>query len=380
MNFLIPNLGSTSVKYQILEMPSEKVLIKGCMERVTNYSEAIEKIRSDSSDKSIDAVVLKAAHGGPRYRGTFIVDQNVMASIRQFIPAAAVHNKIYLAAIEAFQQVMPGVKIVCSFEPEFHATRPEYTRLYGVPNEWLEDGVMKYGFHGASHQFISERMTAILGRPPRLVSCHLGGSSSVCAIAEGRSMDTTMGFSPQSGLENAMRPGDLDIFAVLYMMERHGWSIDEVQRQLATWGGLAGISGIAGGDIRDLEQAATQGNERAVLALEVFAYGVKKSIGSFAAALGGLDAIAFTGGIGENSARLRASCCRGLEFLGVRLDPKKNENGGGDRAVSADDSRVAIWAIGTNEELTIARRAFRVLSAQKAQGTPQTSTKGGSND
>jgi acetate kinase len=361
MNFLIPNLGSTSVKYQILEMPSERVLAKGRMERVTNYREAIERIRTDAS--YVDAVVLKAAHGGPRYRGTFVVDQDVIAAMRQFTPAAAVHNTIYLAVIEALQQAMPGVPIVASFEPEFHATRPDYTRLYGVPNEWLKDGVMKYGFHGASHEFIAGRMAQLVGRQARLVSCHLGGSSSVCAISGGRSVDTTMGFSPQSGLENATRPGDVDIFAVLYMMERHGWGVHDIQRQLAKGGGLAGISGIEGGDVRDLEVAAAKGNQRAALALEIFAYEVKKSIGAFAATLGGLDAISFTGGIGENSARLRAACCQGLEFLGIRLDPAKNESGEGDRPVSADDSRVSVWVIGTNEELMIARRAFRLLSS-----------------
>jgi acetate kinase len=331
------------------------------MERVTNYREAIERIRTDAS--YVDAVVLKAAHGGPRYRGTFVVDQDVIAAMRQFTPAAAVHNTIYLAVIEALQQAMPGVPIVASFEPEFHATRPDYTRLYGVPNEWLKDGVMKYGFHGASHEFIAGRMAQLVGRQARLVSCHLGGSSSVCAISGGRSVDTTMGFSPQSGLENATRPGDVDIFAVLYMMERHGWGVHDIQRQLAKGGGLAGISGIEGGDVRDLEVAAAKGNQRAALALEIFAYEVKKSIGAFAATLGGLDAISFTGGIGENSARLRAACCQGLEFLGIRLDPAKNESGEGDRPVSADDSRVSVWVIGTNEELMIARRAFRLLSS-----------------
>ena len=237
MNLLIPNLGSTSLKYQILEMPSETSLAKGRLERVTNYRDAIAQI--STAGTPVDAIALKAVHAGPNYRGTFVVDDGVIAALRQFLPAAPAHNAIYLTAIDAFREAMPGVPIVAAFEPEFHATMPEHARLYGVPGAWLEDGVVKYGFHGASHQYIAERVAGLLGRRPKLVSCHLGGSSSMCAIADGRSVDTTMGFSPQSGLENATRHGDLDVFAVLYMMERHNWTCDEVRRQLAKGGGLA---------------------------------------------------------------------------------------------------------------------------------------------
>jgi acetate kinase len=201
-----------------------------------------------------------------------------------------------------------------------------------------------------------------MGHPVRLVSCHLGGSSSMCAIDRGRSIDTTMGFSPQSGLENATRHGDLDVFGVLYMMQRHGWRAEEVTRQLAGGGGLAGLSGIEGGDVRDLDAAAKSGNALAATALDVFVYGVKKTIGAYAAAMGGLDAVAFTGGIGENSAPLRAACCSGLEFLGIELDPELNEKGAGDRVVSAPDSKVTVLALATNEELIVARRAYRSLA------------------
>jgi acetate kinase len=185
----------------------------------------------------------------------------------------------------------------------------------------------------------------------------------MCAIDRGRSVDTTMGFSPQSGLENATRHGDLDVFAVLYMMERHGWDTAEVRRQLATGGGLAGLSGVAGGDVRDLEAAAAQGSRNAALALEVLAYQVKKTIGAYAAAMGGLEAVAFTGGIGENSARLREACCGGLEFLGLRLDTERNRAGSGDRVISADGSQAIVLALTTNEEVIVARRAYRLLAA-----------------
>jgi acetate kinase len=362
VNLLIPNLGSTSLKYQILEMPSERALAKGRLERVSDYRDAISQISTGGTP--IDAVALKAVHAGPEYRGTFVVDDGVVAALRQFLPAAPAHNAIYLTAIEAFREAMPGVPIVAAFEPEFHATMPDHARLYGVPGMWLEEGVAKYGFHGASHQYIAGCVADMLGRQPKLVSCHLGGSSSMCAIDRGRSVDTTMGFSPQSGLENATRHGDLDVFAVLYMMERHGWSCEEVRSQLAKGGGLAGLSGVPGGDVRDLEAA---GSARATLALEVFVYQVKKTIGAYAAAMGGIEAIAFTGGIGENSPRLRARCCAGLEFLGVHIDPAKNQSGSGDRIVSSDSSPVAVLALATNEELVVARRAWRRLQmAQSA--------------
>ena len=364
MNILVPNLGSTSLKYQLLEMPSERVLARGRLERVADYRAAIAGIKP--GDAAIDAVAFKTVHAGPRYRGTFIIDEGVIAAMEEYLSVAPAHNAIYLTGIRAFREALPGVPLVAAFEPEFHATMPEYAAFYGVPVEWRENyGIRRYGFHGASHEYIAGRVPELLGRPAealRLVSCHLGGSSSICAIRGGRSIDTTMGFSPQSGLENATRHGELDVFAVLYMMERCGWGLEEVRRQLTRTGGLAGLSGVAGGDVRDLERAAAEGSADAALALDVFAYQVRKTIGAYAAALGGLDAVAFTGGIGENSARLRAACCAGLEFLGLRLDPVRNEQGASDRLVSADDSAVAVVALATNEELIVARRAYRVLA------------------
>ncbi len=360
MNLLIPNLGSTSLKFQLIEMPSERCLAKGRLERVSDYRDAIRHI--DTAGHPIEAIALKAVHAGPDYRGTYVVDDGVVEALRQFRPAAPAHNAIYLTAIEAFREALPGVPIVAAFETEFHATMPEYARRYGVPGGWLEQGVAKYGFHGASHQYVAERVAALLGRETRLISCHLGGSSSMCAILNGKSVDTTMGFSPQSGLENATRHGDLDVFAVLYMMERRGWDPAEASRQLAGDGGLAGLSGIAGGDLRDIQADAAVGSRRAQLAMDVFAYQVKKTIGAYAAAMGGLEALAFTGGIGENSARLRAACCEGLEFLGVRIDEERNSSRGGDRLVSAEGSNVVVLALATNEELIVARRAWRRLA------------------
>ncbi len=342
-------------------MPSEQGLAQGKVERVRNYAEAISRI--DTGGAPVDAVAFKAVHAGPDYRGTFRIDDGVLAALEQYLPAAPAHNTIYLAGIRAFRERMPGVPLVAAFETEFHATMPEAARAYGVPAEWRAAGVARYGFHGASHQFVSERVPEILGRPRgslRLVSCHLGGSSSICAIDRGRSVDTTMGFSPQSGLENATRHGDLDVFAVLYMMERRGWGTSEVRAQLAATGGLAGLSGIPGGDVRDLEAAATAESK---LALEVFCRQVRKTIGAYAAVMGGVDAVAFTGGIGENSSSLRAGCCAGLESLGIRLDAGANEAGSGDRVVTTSDSAVTVVALATNEELVVARRAWRCLQS-----------------
>jgi acetate kinase len=365
LNILIPNLGSTSLKYQLREMPSEQVLLNGRLERVADYRQAIASL--PLGEHRIDAVAFKAVHAGEQYRGTFVVDQGVVDALEEFLPAAPAHNAIYLTGIRAFQAAMPGVPLVAAFETEFHRDMPAEASTYGVPASWRESGVRKYGFHGASHQYVSERAPELLGHPAaqlKLVSCHLGGSSSMCAIDGGRSVDVTMGFSPQSGLENATRHGDLDAFGVLFMMRRNGWNIDQVVEQLAQTGGLSGLSGIAGGDVRDLEAAIRDGNESAALALRVFVYQVRKTIGAFAAAMGGLDAVAFTGGIGENSAALRADCCRDLEFLGIRLDRNRNEQGQGDRVVSADDSKVAIVLLATDEELVVARRAYRLLAAR----------------
>jgi acetate kinase len=364
VNILVPNLGSTSLKYQVLEMPGEHVLARGRMERVSNYGEAVRQLRAETA--GVDAVAFKAVHAGPLYRGTFRIDAGVIAAMEQFLDAAPVHNAIYLEAIRAFQAEWPEVPLVAAFETEFHRTMPPQACLYGVPREWrTEDGIQRYGFHGASHEFISRRAPEFLVRGAedfRLISCHLGGSSSVCAIRDGYSVDTTMGFSPQSGLEHATRHGDLDVFAVLSMMDRHGWDTVEVRRQLARESGLAGLSGVKGGDVRDIEAAERAGSDDARLALDVFTYEVRKTIGAYAAAMGGLDAIAFTGGIGENSTRTRALCCSELAFLGVELDAERNEHGAGDRIISPDGAKVQVLVLATNEEVVVARRALRVLA------------------
>ncbi|MBI3664927.1 MAG: acetate/propionate family kinase [Acidobacteria bacterium] len=362
---LVPNLGSTSLKYQLLGFPSEKTLARGKVERIAGpaeYRTALAEVLDRLLPGGIHAIGLKAIHGGPQFCGTFRVDKAVIAALREFEPAAPLHNPIYILAIETLRALAPDIPLVAVFETGFHRTMPEAAACYGVPRVWREQfGIRRYGFHGASHRYVSERVPAILGRGAgglRLVSCHLGGSSSICAIQNGVSVDTTMGFSPQSGLENATRHGDLDPFAVLFLMDRLGYSTSRMRQELLLHGGLAGLSGIPGGDVRDLEAVGSPG---ARLALEVFAYQVRKTIGAYAAAMGGLDALAFTGGIGENSASLREACCRGLEFLGIRLDRERNRSLSGDRVVSPEGASVPVLALATNEELIVARETAALL-------------------
>jgi acetate kinase len=315
---------------------------------------------------TIQAVGFKAVIGGPRYRGSFRVDDDLLSAMRAFLPVAPVHNSVYITAMEIFRDVLPGVPMVAVFEPGFHATMPEAAAVYGVPHDWQEKhGVRRYGFHGSSHRYVSGRVPTMLGRPAdglRLVSCHLGGSSSICAVKDGKSVDCSFGFSPQTGVEHAARSGELDPFAVMYVMEKDALSIDQAREQLTKNGGLLGISGVSA-DLRDIEEAAAKGNARASLAVDVLAYGVKKYIGAYAAAMGGLDAIAFAGGIGENSSLVRERACHDLAFLGVELDADKNrERSSSDRWISAARSAVSVAVVYTNEEIVVARETVRVLS------------------
>jgi acetate kinase len=392
---LVPNLGSTSLKYQLIDMDGERVLARGKIERigsllaiVTTWDAAgkstqataavpdhrtaiqtlLDRLRGGAQPTAVDAVGFKAVHGGPRYRGSFLVTDELLEAMKEFVPVAPVHNPVYIQAMQVFREVLPGVPIVAVFEPGFHRTIPERASVYGVPYEWLEKyGVRRYGFHGSSHRYISQRVPEVLGRSAaglRLVSCHLGGSSSICAIRDGKSLDSSFGFSAQSGMEHAARCGELDPFAVLHVMDKEKLTTAQMRELLSKKSGLLGISGVSS-DLRDIEEAAAQGNTRAALAIEVLVYEVKKYIGAFAVALGGLDAVAFAGGIGENSWQVRQEVCRGLEFLGLRLDDEKNRApGSNDRIISSRDSKVAVLVVYTNEEIIVARETVRVLGQQ----------------
>ena len=371
MNILVPNLGSTSLKYKLIEFPSERTLAAGKSERIgrpdgdaPSYREAVERALAECGQ--VDAVGFKAVHAGPQFRGVHPVDDSLMEALRRFEPAAPLHNHIYLSGILLFRELRPELPLYAALETAFHRTMPAYASAYGLPRAWRDEhGVARYGFHGASHRYVSERAPALLGRDShrlRLVSCHLGGSSSICAVRDGQSLDTTMGFSPQSGLENATRHGDVDPFAVLYLMERMNWKTARMRQELLASGGLAGLSGVPGGDVRDIRQASAEGSADARLALDAFCYQIRKTIGGYAAALGGLDVVAFTGGIGENAPEIRAQACEGLDFLGVRIDPERNR-ASGDRRISPDGAPVDIAVLRTNEELIVARETARAHAA-----------------
>lgn len=393
MNVLVPNLGSTSLKYQLVDMNGEHVLARGKIERIGS-ADAIVSI-SDAAGASstttrpiadhraavqalvehldtvggrtIDAVGFKAVIGGPDYRGSFRVDDRLLGAMRDYLPVAPVHNAVYITAMEIFRDLLPGVPMVAVFEPGFHATMPDRAAVYGVPFEWFEKhGVRRYGFHGSSHRYVSGRVPALLGRPAsdlRIVSCHLGGSSSICAIDRGKSVDCSFGFSPQSGIDHAARSGELDPFAVFYMMETQGLTVDQVRSELTKKSGLLGISGVSS-DLRDIEKAESEGNPRAALAVGALAYQVKKYIGAYAAAMGGLDAVAFAGGIGENSSRVRELVCQDMDYFGITLDDAANaQRGSTDRVISAAGARTTVAIVYTNEEIVVARESVRILEA-----------------
>jgi acetate kinase len=392
MKVLVPNLGSTSLKYQLLDMDGERVLARGKIERIGSAEAAIttwnaagessqttasiphhraaveflsERLSGGTQPAGIDAVGFKAVHGGPRYRDSFVVDDELLAAMQEFVPVAPVHNPVYIQAMQIFREVLPGVPMVAVFEPGFHVTIPDRAAVYGIPHEWTEKhGIRRYGFHGSSHRYISQRVPQLLGcssEGMRLVSCHLGGSSSICAIQEGKSVDSSFGFSAQSGMEHAARAGELDPFAVLYLMEKEKLTTAQISEVLCKKSGLLGISGVSS-DLRDIEDAAAKGNARAKLAVDILVYEVKKYIGAFAAAMGGLDAIAFAGGIGENSWRVREAVCRDMEFLGIHLDQEINRQpASGDRMISSSNSDVAVMVVYTNEEIIVARETVRAL-------------------
>ena len=399
MRVLIPNLGSTSLKYQLLESENERVIARGKIDRIGAAESPIvcwqagsaEEVRSaahvpdhraavdtlikllakvgagQAAGSGIQAVGFKAVHGGPKFCGSFLIDADLLSAMQDFVSVAPVHNPVYIEAMEIFREALPGIPMVAVFETGFHAAAPERASLYGVPDEWRRKyGVRRYGFHGSSHRYVSERVPELICRPAnslRLISCHLGGSSSVTAILNGQSVDSSMGFSPQSGLEQSSRSGDLDPFVVLRVMEKENLTPTQIREILCKQAGLLGISGISN-DLRDLERAADEGHARAALAIGIFIYEIRKYIGAYAAALEGLDALAFAGGIGENSWRIRERVCGGLGHLGLHLDLAANRAPAhGDRIISLPCSRVVVVVVHTNEELVVARETVRVLAA-----------------
>ncbi len=392
MKILVANLGSTSFKYRLFDMDSQRQLARGGIERIgspeSRCSVQIGDYQRDLSVKAADhveavhhclaeltnpvygclceasevsAIAFKTVHGG-RYSGVQRVTPDVLAAMEEMCGVAPAHNPPYIAAMRLLADKLPQIPLVAAFETDFHATIPQYNQLYAIPYEWSENfNVRRWGFHGASHRYVAGRMAELLGRKElRIISCHLGGSSSVCAVRNGQSVATTMGMSPQSGLPQNNRVGDFDAFALPEIMERIGKSQQEVLRILATQSGLLGMSGVSA-DYRDVAEAAGRGNARAKLALEVYAAGVRHYLGAYLVELGGADAIVFTGGIGENRSDLRAAVCQNLAELGIVLDQVDNEQARGEQSIHAPQSRVQIWVMPTNEELVVARLAAKLL-------------------
>lgn len=378
MKCLIPNIGSTSFKFRVLDMPSETVLAQGRVERIgqpggecADYPAAIHKCITEivGSGKplatlaEVGAVGFKAVHAGP-LNAPQIIDDAFLAAMDEFQFFAPAHNPPYIAAIKAFRKELPGVPLVAVVEPFPYRFMDEAATTYAVPYEWrTEHGIRRYGFHGASHRAASERIRALMGRDTlRHVSCHLGGSSSVAAFRNGVAIDTSFGTSPQSGLPQNNRVGDIDVFAVLHMMKKLGLGPDEMATLLGCKSGLAGISGKCG-DVRDLSEAAAAGDTRSKLALDVFVYAIRHYLGAFILELGGIDAITFSGGIGENSPEIRAAVLRDLRGFGIELDVKRNSALAGEGLVTAENSAVKVYVVPANEELVVARETVAVAVA-----------------
>jgi acetate kinase len=391
MLILVANLGSTSFKYRLFRMDEsgEEVVSKGGYERVEDHAgvidDALATLQRDgviTSPDEIDAVAFKTVLG-KNLSGCVIADQAVIDALEGFAAVAPAHNPPYANGIRQFSKALPKAKLVALFETAFYQWTSEASANYAIPKSWRDIGIRRYGFHGASHKFVAERSAELCeredvaqiarrlyldgpqpvsGKPFRVVSCHLGGSSSVTGILNGVAIGTSMGFSPQSGLPQNNRVGDLDSGAIPYAMRTLGISLDEAERQLTKESGLLGLSGISN-DIRDVRDAATSGNRNAQLSLECLVHSIRHWIGAFMVELGGIDALVFTAGIGENNPDLRVEVCQGFEGFGIHLDSAKNETCRGTEAdIATDASATRVFVIPANEELVLAREVFRKLS------------------
>ena len=396
MNVLVINAGSSSLKYQLLNPDTQEILAKGLCERIgidgkftykptgktavkaadvamPTHSEAIQTVLNALVDKDngviasmkeIDAVGHRVVHGGEKFAKSVLITDEVMATIEECNPLAPLHNPANIIGIRACQQLMPGTPMVAVFDTAFHQTMPPVAYTYALPYEYYEqDKVRRYGFHGTSHKYVSQRAAAMLGKPIeelKLISCHLGNGSSITAIDGGKSVDTSMGFTPLAGVPMGTRAGDLDAGILEYLMGKHGYDMKEMMTILNKKSGVLGISGVSS-DFRDLENAAKEGNQRAELALEAFQYSVKKLVGAYAAAMGGVDAIVFTAGVGENDAATRMAVASGLEFMGVKMDAEANNVRGKETVISSADSKVKVLLIPTDEELMIAMDTAEIV-------------------
>ena len=398
MKILVINAGSSSLKYQLIDMETEAVLAKGLCERIgidghlkhtplvegkevfnedlamPTHSEAIaaviDKLTSPqygvvNSMKEIDAVGHRVVHGGEKFASSVLITDEVMKAIEECIPFAPLHNPANITGIKACQAVMGKVPMVAVFDTAFHQTMPGKAFMYALPYQYyLSNGIRRYGFHGTSHRYVSARCAELLGKPIeelKIISCHMGNGSSIAAIDHGKCVDTSMGFTPLVGLPMGTRCGDLDAGVIQFLMNKYGYSIDEMLNILNKKSGVLGVSGVSS-DFRDLDNAAAEGNERARLALDMFQYWVAKVAGSYVAAMNGVDAIVFTAGVGENSSATRAGISEYFGYLGVKIDPVANSKRGEDIEISTPDSKVKVFVIPTNEELVIARDTRDIIA------------------
>jgi acetate kinase len=414
MLILVANLGSTSFKYKLLDVsgdldagdvrPDDRVLARGAVERIGDASTsrcevtigdyhdvsempvpdhgiAVQACLDQLTDEQhgclkdaseVSAIGFKAVHGG-RKSGTFLVDDDVLDAMAEMNAAAPAHNPPYIAAMKLLRDRFPNLPLVAAFETEFHDSIPEARRVYAIPPNWREEyQVQKWGFHGSSHRYIAERVAELLGRTDlRIISCHLGGSSSLTAIQNGQSVMTTMGMTPQTGLPQNNRVGDFDPFALPLLIERSGKSLETLLGELASEGGLKGISDRSG-DLRDIESAAEQGDAKSQLALDVYVEEIRRHMGGMIVAMGGVDVIVFTGGIGENSEVVREAVCQNLDSLGISIDTSRNENHRGGRPpengnpgeghLQSEASQTQVWVVPTNEEWIVAKRAKKTIN------------------
>jgi acetate kinase len=389
MKILVANLGSTSFKYRLFDMTAEQVLARGGVERIgaaegkcfvevagrreekmlasRDHAVAVrlclEQLAAKkclTSARELAAIGFKAVHA-KGLTGVHRVDGSVLAAMEAYNDVAPAHNPPYVTAMRLLARELPEIPLVAAFETGFHENIPPAQRLYAVPMEWIEKhGIRRYGFHGASHRYIAERTAQLLGKTDaRIISCHLGGSSSLCAIKDGKSQAASMGMSPQTGLPQNNRVGDFDPFALPALVRATGKPLAEILEDLANRSGLLGLSGF--NDLRDIEEAAKQNNAKAQLALDVFVASVRYYLGAYLLLLGGADAIVFTGGIGENSVAMRAAVCAGLDWFGIRLDRQINARARGEMPIHSPESRVQLWIMPTNEELIVARQTRDLL-------------------
>lgn len=398
MIVLVVNCGSSSLKYQLINMDNEEVMAKGLVEKIglpdsqlthkwngqkkeikqsiPDHQVAVKLVLDILTDAecgviksmdAIDAVGHRVVHGGEEFAASTLITDEVMKALEKCSAMAPLHNPPNIIGINACKAIMPGVPQVGVFDTAFHQTMPAKAFMYGLPYElYKEDHIRRYGFHGTSHRYVAGEVAKVMGVPVeklRIINCHLGNGSSLAAIKYGKCVDTTMGFTPLAGVLMGTRCGDIDPAIVLNVMDNHNLSTKEMDALMNKKSGVLGISGVSS-DFRDLGQAAAEGNERAQLALDMFHYQVRKEIGAFAAAMGGVDVITFTAGVGENGIEDRAAIAEGLEYLSAKLDPQRNNVRGKDALISTDDSTVKMYVIPTNEEIMIARDTKDIVSKQ----------------